>query len=142
MINFSDLFDVYRLFQYSPPAQTQFFKPLLIAFFVLFVLAMAFRLFVIPRVARTYVKRFYNSIFLDLFLTSLIGVVLVFVRKAGYSFFSARIFLFLLVFHLAGKIAYYVFYQRHYIPAFESQFNAEQKRTQYLPKAKKKKKKR
>ena len=134
MINFQEIFDVYRLFQFRPPSDFKYFNLLVIVFFVLFFAAIAFCLFVIPRLKMFFERKFYSDIFLDLFLSAILGVTLLFTRKAGASIFSSRIFLFLLFIHLFGKLIYYVYFRIYLFPRFLSVYWAEQKRNQYLPK--------
>lgn len=140
MVTVYHIFDVYRLFQFKAPSELRFFTALIIFYFVLFTLAMALRLFIIPRLKKQFERRYYSDIFLDLFLTALAGIILLLVRRAGASFISARIFLFLLLFHFLGKLCYYLYFRLAFFPKFLSAYYAEQKRIQYLPKKGKKKK--
>lgn len=141
MINFQEVFDVYRLFQLRPDSNFKYFNLLVAVFFVLFFAAIVLRIFIIPKLKMFFEKKFYSDIFLDLFLTSLAGVLLLFARKAGTSILSSRIFLFLLFFHLLIKLIYYIYFRLFLFPKFLSVYWAEKKRNQYLPKKGKKKNK-
>jgi len=141
MSSIADLFDVYHLFQYRASEQFSLFTPLIILFGFLFFAGLVIRFFLLSHTKKVFVKHYYASLVTDLFIFSLLGVMLLFFRKVGVNFLSARIFLEVLLFLIIWKGIYFIAYRIVYFPKFLSIHFREQKRLQYLPKRKKKKNK-